>query len=209
MLPRRKMFYPAGFISLSLFFFLGITTISKRLPIRFNCIEVSYPDSGTFHIFNFNPIVFPKENFTRIELTGENEDNTKLVNAQALIKELMNQEDSTKGLEFMFHHGAKYSSLVRLFDLCNIEGARTYLNYGDKFWVFGLRIRSNARLVPSFFCGTPSMTQHRDSSAHPAEVWALTPSFLISTVMGLVWLAILSGRQIAAISRSGNRPSPA
>ena len=51
----------------------------------------------------------------------------------------------------------KYASLVALFDICLVEGARRYIHYGNKFWVFNFASRGrkttrfwNGRLPQDF-----------------------------------------------------------
>ena len=97
-------------------------------------IEVTYWDPVDTA---YNPFKYVNEKFTKVTLNGT-DDNNKLELGQFAIRELINQRDTTFGIEFTLTDNTKYSTLVELYNICEIEGARTYLHYKDKFWVFNI-----------------------------------------------------------------------
>src|SRR5690348_6897299 len=83
------------------------------------------------------PLAYVNDSFTRYRLNGM-ADETKLREIQLKVRELIHQPDATKGIEIVFESGSKYSSLVKLFNMCDREGVLAYINYIDKFWIFNL-----------------------------------------------------------------------
>jgi len=128
--PRRKFLYPIGLLSLSILPLLCLDSFYQQYLKKKSlyALEVTYWD----------PLGSANEKFTKIILTGAEEDKIKLDYAQVAIRELIHQKDTTRGMELTFSDNAKYSSLVKLFDLCRVENVRSYVNYQNKFWVFNL-----------------------------------------------------------------------
>ena len=100
-------------------------------------MEVTYWNPADTVYFP-SPFRYVNDKFTKMTFTGTDDDKIKLEFAQIAIRELINQKDTTLGIEFTLTDKMKYSTLVALFNMCKVEGARTYLHYQDKFWVFNL-----------------------------------------------------------------------
>lgn len=117
---------------------LCLNVIHQQFQKRNNqrALEVTYWDPRDK--VSPNPLKFVNSNFTKIWLTGSREDQRKLAYAQLAIRKLLHQPDRTLGIEFILTDNAKYSSLVQLFNLCEVEGADSYVHYKNKFWVFNL-----------------------------------------------------------------------
>ncbi len=112
-------------------------------------LEVTYWEP-TDTVDSHNPMKYVNEKFIKVTLNGTVEDKIKLDSVQLTIRQLIHQKDTTLGIEFTFTNNAKYSSVVRLFNLCKIEGARTYLNHENKLWVF------NVSFSPTSLPNTPN-----------------------------------------------------
>ena len=82
-------------------------------------IEVVYWDPK--HPFGADPLKLVNGRFKKIILTGSETDELRLKFAQDHIRDLKRKKYPTPGIEFTFEDGAKYASLVRLFDLCEAE----------------------------------------------------------------------------------------
>jgi hypothetical protein len=134
--PRRKLIYPIGLLSLSILPLLCFNSLYQKYLYRdsLSVIEVSYWNPADTA---YNPFKYVNEKFTKITFDGT-DDNSKLKLGQVEIRELLTQRDTTLGIEFTLTDNAKYSTLVALFNICEIEGAWTYLHYKDKFWVFNI-----------------------------------------------------------------------
>ena len=102
-----------------------------------HCLEVTYPERK-----DVTRIVskYVGNRIIKITLHGDEEgDQSKLESVQLEIRRLLRSGDLKAGIEITFTDGAKYSSLIRLLDLCTIEGAKMYMHYENKFWIFNHR----------------------------------------------------------------------
>lgn len=143
--PRRKFNSPIDLIILSCLAFLGLSFINQQIQERscLRALEVTYwSPRDTFYP---SPKSFVNENFNRITLTGSKYDEDKLRFVQSAIRKLIHQSDRTRGIEITLTDQVKYSSLVKLFDLCNQEEVPSYAHYKNKFWVFNLHPRKPSR----------------------------------------------------------------
>jgi hypothetical protein len=138
--PRRRLFYPIGWIGLAVGPLLWMTFLFQRFYEykRESALEVSYW-SPAVSAYMPSPLKFVNDKFMKISLDGSRDDQVKLAFARLAIRELVQQPDTTQGIEFTFKPTAKYASLVALFDVCQVENVRAYANYRNKFWVFNLR----------------------------------------------------------------------
>jgi hypothetical protein len=135
---RRKLLYPLGLMGFLILPFIYFHSFYDYLNYHDNTVnyEVIYwHPSDTAH----SPLKYVNEKFMKINLTGSDEDKIKLEFAEIAIRELIHQPDTTIGIEFTFKDGAKFSSLIKLLEICEQEGVRAYVNHNDKFWVFNLR----------------------------------------------------------------------
>lgn len=130
---RRKLLYAPGLISLS-FLSLVFCHFVLQWKESLRVIEVTYWDSR--HPYGPDPLKLVNGGFKKIRLTGSETDELKLKFAQDLIRDLKRKKYPTPGIEIVFEDGAKYASLVRLFDLCKTENVRRYMTYQNKFWIF-------------------------------------------------------------------------
>lgn len=137
--PRRKLIYPIGLLSLSILPLLCYIFLYQQYlkENSLRVIEVTYWTPSDTRAISPSPFRYVNEKFTKMTFTGT-DDKVKLEFAQIAIRELINQKDTTLGIEFTLTDKMKYSTLVALFNLCEVEGARTYLHYQDKFWVFNI-----------------------------------------------------------------------
>ena len=134
--PRRKLVYPIGLLSLSILPLLCYNFLYQKYLHKdsLRVIEVNYWNAADTA---YSPFKYVNEKFTQITLNGTDDIN-KLELGQLAIRELINQRDTTLGIEIVLTDNTKYSTLVELYNICEIEGARTYLHYKDKFWVFNI-----------------------------------------------------------------------
>ncbi len=193
---RRKLLYPGGLISLSLLPFLFFASNEQyflREPLH--VLEVTYWDPADLPN-SPNLVKYVNEKFTKIVLTGGLDDKIKLDYAQIAILELMQQTDTTLGIEFTFKKQAKYSSLVKLFDLCQIEGVRSHANFEDKFWVYNLwPDKSRFRIAPlRGLCYV--ISDYPAETTFPISILAARPIVAILSLTLFVVMICLAGRGI-------------
>ncbi|MBL0741966.1 hypothetical protein [Chryseolinea lacunae] len=125
-----------GIVGLSLFAVFLFFSLGP-FPAKLRVLEVNYWDPRDA---DYSPFKYVNKKFEHITLTGnKDEDAIKLKDAQLAIQDLMNDPDSSKGIEFTFKDDAKYGTLVSLFSICKKQNVRSYLNYHDKFWVFNFK----------------------------------------------------------------------
>jgi hypothetical protein len=136
---HRKLLLPAGLISLGILPFLCCNYLLQHHHARISerMLEVTYWSKRDTIVPS--PLLYVNGTFVKFNLNGKPEDKVKLHNIQLAIRYLIHQPDTTRGIEVTFEEGSKYNSLIRLFDICKAEGALTYINYKDKFWIFNLR----------------------------------------------------------------------
>ncbi|MGC3944738.1 MAG: hypothetical protein QM762_09475 [Chryseolinea sp.] len=104
---------------------------------RQTAIEVIY-SSPRDTAFTPSPLNFVNEKFMKISLDGSRDDEIKLAFARIAIREMIHHNDTTQGIEFNLKPTLKYRTLIELYNICNEEDVRTYIHYGNKFWVFNL-----------------------------------------------------------------------
>jgi hypothetical protein len=198
----RKLFYPAGIISLSILPLLCVgvfyqTELHRRSQ---HVLEVTYWDEGT------PETPAPKSanhRFMKINLTGSADDVAKLEFFQATVRELVTKKDSTTEIEVVLNSGARYASLVRLYDICERERAQRYFHLRDKFWVFSLAPSLIER--PYFRCGTGRATDDFARN-HPSYL----RSFLydhpvmvtVSSVLFILLIGLASGLRTYVYERA-------
>ena len=128
-MPRKhtKIYYRPGLISLItvpfLFYYFG----SARLrTINKNVLVVNWYDKGYWDTmmkkYPFIHFVVPKRNTLELNLTGNvNEDEIKLKFGELYIKEIISNRDTIHAINFHLGGKCKYSTLVRILDICNIN----------------------------------------------------------------------------------------
>ncbi len=105
-----------------------------------------------------NPISFylhPDIEFLEINLNGNDKENKiKLDYAQLEIRRIIKTKDTTNGVHFLFESNAKYWTVIRAFDICNIENAHTYVPFKNHVWMFNYNPRPNPNVEKTRpFCG--------------------------------------------------------
>lgn len=133
---RRSLFFPPGMISLSILPFLCFCVFYQIELRRLSqhVLEVTHWDERDTA---FDPRRLVNDKFIKITLTGEG-DAVKLSYFRDAVKQLLQRQDTTGGVEVVLGRGAKYASLVKLYDICEREGAHQYLHLLDTGWVFSL-----------------------------------------------------------------------
>src|SRR6187549_3084770 len=113
--PRRKLIYPIGLLSLSILPLLYYNFLYQQYLHQdsLRVIEVTYWDPVDTA---YNPFKYVNEKFTKVTLNGT-DDNNKLELGQFAIRELINQRDTTFGIEFTLTDNTKYSTLVELYNI--------------------------------------------------------------------------------------------
>ena len=141
---RRKLLYPFGLFSLSLLSLLCCHSFCQEWQRKgsLRAIEVTYWDPK--YSFGPDPLKLVNRRFTKIILTGSETDELKIESAQKLVRDMMHKKYPTPGIEFIFEEGAKYESLVRVFNLCEAENVSRYMNYQNKFWIFNSEAASKS-----------------------------------------------------------------
>lgn len=153
---------------------------------------LDYPQFG-------NPLKFVNDKFVKIKLNGEASDKIKLEFTQLVIRDLVKQDASTEGIELIFDQKANYSSLTKIYDVCEIEGAWRYFHFQNKFWVFKHPItKGMASLTPvcgiSAFQSNKFTTTGKDSDSFKFLV--------VNKIMALVSCALFLVLSFLAIRRA-------
>src|SRR5690349_10336934 len=108
--PKRKLLLPAGIISLSLLSFLCIEFIHQELAKKNSLGILEFVAWDPRDRGQITPNDYVTEKFTKIKLTGGDEDKENLRIAKKAIHELLQKKDATLGFEFTFGPHSKYAS---------------------------------------------------------------------------------------------------
>ena len=194
--PGRRLFYPPGLITLT---FLPLLLLSSHDQQYFqdhtlHALEVIYLDPADDR---FCLMKYVNERFEKITITGGEDDKIKLDYAEVAIRELIQKKDTTLGIEFTLTNHARYSSLVRLFDICQKESVRSYFSYGNKFWVCNLWPKKNESSSFGFICGTVTHVASYKANSRLVISFLLTrPVFACLSLLFFAMLVSLSVNDI-------------
>ncbi|MES2286843.1 MAG: hypothetical protein V4547_14230 [Bacteroidota bacterium] len=80
--------------------------------------------------------VHPSRKFDDTYLTSDNNSNKiKLDASQLKIRKLIATNDTINGVHFIFDNNSKYWTLVKVIDICNVEGAEHFILKDNDLWV--------------------------------------------------------------------------
>ena len=134
----KLIFYPSGIISLILIPLIGIWYINRHNGFtEYGAMEINWwsPDA-----YKFVPTITPRFNFPtvlykEVVLTGDNaKDKLLIEDAQTIIHNIIMTGDTLAGVHFHFSKNAKYWTLVKVFEILEIERARIYVPYENDIW---------------------------------------------------------------------------
>lgn len=78
-----------------------------------------------------------RKSIVSLKLIGNKKYDDKILNLfQLKIREIMNAEDSNKGIHLKFDKKTPYEDVIRSFQICKIEDCSTYVPDGYDLWVF-------------------------------------------------------------------------
>jgi len=161
---RRKIFYPAGLISLIFLPILCIYDLSKQNAFqKLGAIDVAYfyndENYESSNLKTFKNFISSR-NFTDIEFTGnKNDDQIILEYAKIKIKRLIESKDTINGIHFKLTEKAKYSNYVGVIQVFQNKNINALLDKNDvwygyqkpnpidstrKYFVCGMEDYSNA-----------------------------------------------------------------
>lgn len=101
----------------------------------------------------------PSRDYFSITLSGDRKsDENKLDLSRVRLGEMLKQKNSAKGIRYHFEENAEYWSFIKALDICQVEGAKTYLPYENDLWVNHMPDDTTEPLE-TFVCGTSDFTQ--------------------------------------------------
>jgi hypothetical protein len=194
---RRKIFYPAGLISLVLFPALCIWHLNNQgLFKKIGAIDAAYFNHDENYEYSnsksFKKIIASR-NYLDIEFTGnKNDDKILLQFAKIKIKWLINSKDTVNGIHFKFTEKAKYWNFVEAIDICQIKNQYPIMD-GNSIWI-SYHKPFIEETMPSFICGTQVNRIIRNMKARESaifeqqlekEVKYLAPSLILFSLMAI------------------------
>jgi hypothetical protein len=136
---KRRLFIPSGIISLA---FLPILSLgyffSQNGFQQYRTLDFIYlgPKALKRMPPKFRPVL-PKREYQVVELSGDAQaDRIKLDYVQVFVREMKARKDTLRGIHVVLQDQAKYSSLVRLIDLHNVEKLKYYWVDEKGIWFF-------------------------------------------------------------------------
>lgn len=205
---RKKIYYVPGLISLivlpvALLLYLN----NHHVFDRFYALEINwgYPNQNAFsnpkeeeHFYETHA----QRQYVNICLDDNKANNTiKLSFAHLQIRSLIEANDTKQGIHFELADNAPYEMLVRIIEMCKVEGVRTYFGRGNDIWIFNYtplpQIKYTGPLlkVPDFtLCGSPGSVNATETNKFLKEfkfIKELPAKFLIPLLLftGLVGLS--------------------
>ncbi len=164
----KYFLYPPGLISLVLLPILCIWQLNKvPIPAKEKAMQIILWDKDVRYpeLLKFKKPIPKRKNFV-INISGVSiEDEINLRIGRLAIRKLLLSNDTVHGVDFHFTSSAKYWALVRAFDLCRIEKAKTYWYINDDILVFNevpltkieqRDLDSAYAKIPKLFCGNAS-----------------------------------------------------
>lgn len=194
---RRKMFYPAGLISLVLFPALCIWHLNNQgLFKKIGAIDAAYFNHDENYEYSnsksFKKIIASR-NYLDIEFTGnKNDDKILLQFAKIKIKWLINSKDTVNGIHFKFTEKAKYWNFVEAIDICQIKNQYPIMD-GNSIWI-SYHKPFIEETMPSFICGTQVNRIIRNMKARESAIFEqqlekavkyLAPSLILFSLMAI------------------------
>lgn len=166
--PKRRLYYPAGLISLVLLPALCIGYLFlNHVFDKFVVFEVNWwnpQEYGQYVPDNFVKEANPDKHFYDVNLTGDNQaDKVKLKHAQKAIHELVQSQDTSTIVHFHFSKTARYWTFVEALDICQIEKAMFYIPYKNDLWVLNPEPASTKEKKEQMVgpnCGTSAMRDY-------------------------------------------------
>lgn len=137
----KRIYYPAGLISLIFLPLLCIWFINKNEPFKqYRIISATFVTNNKSLDFAFVPAeITSKRDFTYFTLTGnEKEDQLKVKQARIKIRELVRSQDTTLGVCFRFNDLAKFWTFVKAIEICRTENAKLFVPYENDIWIYNL-----------------------------------------------------------------------
>lgn len=137
----KRIYYPAGLISLIFLPLLCIWFINKNEPFKeYRIISATFATNNKSLDFAFMPAeITSKRDFTYFTLTGnEKEDQLKIKQARFKIRELVRSQDTTLGVCFRFNDLAKFWTFVKAIEICRTENAKLFVPYENDIWIYNL-----------------------------------------------------------------------
>lgn len=156
---RKRLYYPAGLISLILLPTLCIWFLDKNKAFnKPSAIEINWwnEEWKKHNLDEYPYMVHPERKFVDINLTENDKENKiKLAFAHLEIRRLISTNDTINAIHFHFENNAKYWTLIRALDICIIEKAKTYVPKGSDLWVFNFVPRPKHKIEDEFIsvCG--------------------------------------------------------
>ena len=198
---RRKIFYPAGLISLVLFPALCIWHLNNQgLFKKIGAIDAAYFNHDENYEYSnsksFKKIIASR-NYLDIEFTGnKNDDKILLQFAKIKIKWLINSKDTVNGIHFKFTEKAKYWNFVEAIDICQIKNQYPIMD-GNSIWISYHEPFIEKKSIPTFICGTQAYTIISNMKAQESarfehqlekELKYLAPSLILFFLMAFFTL---------------------
>jgi hypothetical protein len=133
---KKPKFYVPGLLSLCVLFPLLMYKLSQwGIFHKDYVLEVMWYNPIATPYSHVSPL--PSRNYTLINLTGEAaDDNIKIQYAKLLVKEMVHQFDTTRGVRIHFADTAKYESFIEVLDFCSQQDALGYAPHENDFWIF-------------------------------------------------------------------------
>lgn len=145
---RHKLSYVPGIISLLIlpvaFYALAI---KHQARMNFRVIGLHLSDTIQFKKYtslygSYNGHIPPLRDYLQINLTGNATDNkTKIEFARLYSREIILNDDTSRGIHFQFDTSATYGSYVGVIDALRQEHARWYMCINNHVWFYLLEPR--------------------------------------------------------------------
>ncbi|OFY83557.1 MAG: hypothetical protein A3F72_13115 [Bacteroidetes bacterium RIFCSPLOWO2_12_FULL_35_15] len=143
---RRKLFFPVGLISLTLFPILGFQKLAELYIERKthpNCIELNFtPSRGQFFNKEYSiKKIKKKRRYKTFYLTSDTTINREILNrARLLLNNIKKKKDVRNGVHFAFNNSTKYQDYIKAIDFCFEKFPSVFVLNNNDIWAMYVEI---------------------------------------------------------------------
>lgn len=148
--PKRKLFYPIGFLSLGLLPILFFQELASRYIEKTkpqHCLELSFPHKQK----DKNDTIFIPEALAKARmyknyiLTNDEKKNEFLFQrVEKELNEIKVSRDTVNGIHILLNDSTHYKDFIRLIDISNEMWTPVYGAYENNFWTFYVNYQDTA-----------------------------------------------------------------
>lgn len=138
-MKKKKILLYTFFLTITLLLitFCVLSLLEKNTFKKYYSLNIGYYNNDFEDNYGATLQQFlDTKKFTNYQLKGiKKNDNETFKKYQLSIRQLVKTNDSTTGVHLLLHKSTKYEDVIKAFDICNVEKAKSYIVKGYDIWV--------------------------------------------------------------------------